>query len=119
MEVTEGYLEDYATNIQAEPEELSINGLERLGGAGIGADDPDGTFLNVLHEDNYERIKDIKEGTANRRTFVQPLRGGKIHGDVVYAFQGLKRLKDIKDWYRAKFDIKDPEPETPPAPSSE
>lgn len=105
MEVTEAYLKDFATNIQAEPEELPMNGREALGSNGTAIDDPDRTSLNIAYEDEYEQYWHAKEGVAKRRTIVIPMRNSKPYGDKLYIFQGLKRAPDLAEWWRKKNNI--------------
>ena len=109
MQITEQYLDRFATQIRGRPAEIALNGYEQAETHVIAIDDKDGTSLAVTYRDDYpsETPWDIKEGSENRETFVMIKRGDKVVGSIGYRFAGLIKVADLRAWYRRKFGVED------------
>ena len=109
MQITQAYLERFATQVRGKPAEIPLNGYEQGATHAITIDDPDGTSLAVTYRDDYpsDAPWDIKEGTEKRETFVIAKRGAETVGKVGYRFAGLIALDDLRSWYRKREGITD------------
>jgi hypothetical protein len=108
MQITQAYLERFATQVR-KPAEIPLNGYEQPGTHAISIDDPDSTFLSVSYRDDYpsDAPWDIKEGAEMRETFMIVKRGADTVGSIGYRFAGLIKLDDLRSWYRKREGLTD------------
>lgn len=109
MQVTEKYLERFASRIYGKPAEIPLNGYEQPATHVISVDDGNETCLAVTYRDTWPTPEPweppVPEGTENRETFVTIRRIDQTIGKIGYRFAGLITLDDLRAWYRRKEGI--------------
>lgn len=107
------YLEAFGLDKVPEPKEVPLHGWEMDHHGSITLDDEARTYTigYVLWDDIEDhKMWKVKKGTDGRWTYVILHKDGKPEGKVGYEFEGLIPPALLREWFRDKLKIKDPEP---------